>query len=908
MKKNNSISLVDGSGFIFRAYYALPSLTNKNGIPVGAVMGFCNMLFKLLEEKKSNKIIVIFDTSRITFRNTIYQNYKANRGDPPEDLVPQFELIRKAVDAFSISRLELSGYEADDLIASYSKFFTKKGWDISIVSSDKDLMQLVNDQVHMLDPIKNKLIKRQEVIEKFGVPPERVIDVQSLAGDSVDNIPGAPGIGLKTGALLINEYGSLENLLLNYTKIKQNKRRESIENNLDAIKISKKLVTLKDDIKLNIDSSKISDCEINNKKLVPFLEEHGFNALKSRLLKKTDNISKDEKLLTKTKSKYFTIQDEKSLNSFVKKILKTDVISIDTETSSVKPLEAKLIGISISYKIGEAFYIPINHNMKDKKKQLNLSLLVKKLNPLLSNPSLLKVGQNIKYDLQILKNNGFGKIYPIDDTMLMSYTLSAGLHNHNLDFLSKKYFSYNKVSYKEIVGTGKKEIGFSEVDLEKASFYACEDADITLKLWHSIRKLLIKEKLISVYEFIEKPLIEIIADMENNGIKVHKNNLQTLSENFSKQLVKLQDKIFSYCGNEFNINSTKQLGDILFNKLKIPGAKKNKSGGFSTNSEVLEALAEQKYEIASLVLSWREISKLKNTYTESLTNNIFSKTNRVHTTFQMTGAQTGRFSSTDPNLQNIPVKSKNGKEIRKAFVPEEGHKLVCFDYSQIELRLLAEIAQIEQLRKAFNQGLDIHKLTASQIFNTEVSKVNDDQRRNAKAINFGIIYGLSAFGLSKQLNISRTDAKKYIEAYFLKYPGIQLYMEKMKSFVSEHGYVKTLFGRKININGYKDKNPMVRNYAHRQAINAPIQGAAADIIKRAMIKYKKIAKENEFKNTKLLLQVHDELIFEIKNDSLLPLAIDKISNLMTNAHLPVVSFNTPIVVSVGQGKNWDDAH
>ncbi len=908
MKKNNSISLVDGSGFIFRAYYALPSLTNKNGIPVGAVMGFCNMLFKLLEEKKSDKIIVIFDTARKTFRNAIYKDYKANRGEPPEDLIPQFELIREAVDAFSLSRLELAGYEADDLIASYSNFFTKKGWDISIVSSDKDLMQLVDDQVHMLDPIKNKLIKRQEVIEKFGVPPEKVIDVQSLAGDSVDNIPGAPGIGLKTGALLINEYGSLENLLLNYSNIKQNKRRESIEQNLDEIKISKKLVTLKTDIELNIDVDNISDCQINVEKLIPFVEEHGFNVLKGRLLKKTASISSHQKLYNTDKTKYLTIQDERSLDAVIKKILKADVISLDTETNSIKPLDADLVGISISYNIGEAFYIPINHNIKDKRKQLPISLLIKKLNPLLSNPSLLKVGQNIKYDLQVLKNNGFGKVYPIDDTMLMSYTLSAGLHNHNLDFLSEKYFNYKKISYKEIVGTGKKEINFSAVDIDKASFYACEDADITLKLWHSIRELLIKERLISVYECIEKPLIEIIAEMENNGIIVKREKLILLSENFSKQLTKLQYEIFSCSDSEFNINSTKQLGEIIFNKLKIPGAKKNKSGGFSTNSEVLETLAEQGYEIASLVLSWREISKLKNTYTESLTSNISKKTNRVHTTFQMAGAQTGRFSSTDPNLQNIPIKSKNGKEIRKAFVSKDSYKLVCFDYSQIELRLLAEIAKIEKLRKAFDQNIDIHKLTASQIFNTEVSKVNDEQRRNAKAINFGIIYGLSAFGLSKQLNISRTDAKQYIESYFIQYPGIQLYMQKMKSYVSEHGYVKTLFGRRININGYKDKNPMVRNYAHRQAINAPIQGAAADIIKRAMIKYKKIANKEVFKNTKLLLQVHDELIFEIKDDSFLPLAIEKISNLMTNAHLPVVTFNTPIVVSVGQGDNWDDAH
>ncbi len=907
MNKNNSISLIDGSGFIFRAYYALPSLTNKNGVPIGAVMGFCNMLYKLLEDKKYSKVVVIFDTARKTFRNSIYEPYKANRGEPPEDLIPQFELIRRAVDAFNVSRLELSGYEADDLIASYSKFFTKKGWEVSIISSDKDLMQLINDHVHMVDPIKNKLIKKKEVIEKFGVVPEKVIDVQSLAGDSIDNIPGAPGIGLKTGALLINEYGNLENLLLNFSKIKQNKRREAIANNLDAIKISKQLVTLKDDIKLDIDINQISGCEINIKKLIPFLDEHGLNNLKTRIINKSDNNLDFKKNDIQKKSNYHIIYDEKSLENFIHKISEKNIISLDTETSSLKAIEAQLIGISISYEIGEAFYIPIKHK-NNEKKQLNLNLIIKKLDPILSNPSILKVGQNIKYDLQILENNGFGIIYPLEDTMLMSYTLSAGLHNHNLDYLSEKYLSYKKISYKEIVGIGKKEISFSEVEISKASFYACEDADITLKIWHIMKDLLIKEKLVSVYEYIEKPLIKVVANMEKNGIKVHKEKLELLSNSFSEQLDKLQKKIFFLAKSNFNINSTKQLGEVIFNKLQIPGGKKNKSGGFSTNSEVLESLSKQGFEIASLILDWREISKLKSTYTISLTNNIFLKTKRVHSTFQMTGAQTGRLSSTDPNLQNIPIKSKNGKEIRKAFVADTGNKLVCFDYSQIELRLLAEIANIAKLKKAFLEGLDIHKLTASQIFNVEVSKITNDQRRNAKAINFGIIYGLSAFGLSKQLNISRTDAKKYIAAYFLQYPGIQLYMEKMKAYVSDNGYVKTLFGRKINISGYKDKNPMVRNYAHRQAINAPIQGAAADIIKRAMIKYYKISKEKEFENTRLLLQVHDELIFEIKNDSNYPKAINKITNLMSNAHLPVISFNIPIEVSVGQGNNWDEAH
>lgn len=908
MSKNNSISLVDGSGFIFRAYYALPALTNKNGIPVGAVMGFCNMLFKLLEEKKTDKVIVIFDTARKTFRNTIYKPYKANRGAPPEDLIPQFELIRKAVDAFNISRIELAGYEADDLIATYSNYFEKKGWKVSIISSDKDLMQLVNNNIHMIDPIKNKIISNKEVIEKFGVPPEKVIDVQSLAGDSIDNIPGAPGIGIKTGAQLINQFNSLENLLLNYSDIKQNKRRESIEKNIEAIKISKKLVSLKNNIKLHIEIDKISECKINIENLIPFLDENGFNNLKLRALKKVNNTISHHAGKEIKKSKYKTIQNEKDLLSYLELVNVSNVLAIDTETNSLKAIDAKLIGISLSCNSEQAFYIPINHINQEDEKQLSLKFVITHLNPILSNSSILKIGQNIKYDLQVLKNNGFGEVFPIEDTMLMSYTLSAGLHNHNLDYLSQKYLNYNKASYRDIVGTGKKEITFAEVDIKKAKDYACEDADVTLKIWKIIKSLLIKDKLISVYEYIERPLIKVIVKMETNGIKINKVKLVNLSKNFSQQLEKLQDQIFSIADISFNINSTKQLGEILFNKLELPGGKKSKSGAFSTNSEVLEILSGQGFQIASLILDWREISKLRNTYTASLTNSISNNTKRIHTTFQMTGAQTGRLSSTDPNLQNIPIKSKNGKEIRKAFVANDGYKLVCFDYSQIELRLLAEIAGIGKLREAFLKGIDIHRLTASQIFNLEIEKISDDQRRNAKAINFGIIYGLSAFGLSKQLNISRTDAKNYIDAYFLQYPGIQKYMDKMKSYVFEKGYVNTLFGRRININGYKDKNPMVRNYAHRQAINAPIQGTAADMIKRAMIKYYKASKGKEFENTNLVLQVHDELIFEIKNDAKLPLAIQKISDIMSKAHLPVISFNTPIEVSIGKGDNWDEAH
>ncbi|OUV83225.1 MAG: DNA polymerase I [Rickettsiales bacterium TMED131] len=908
MKKNNSISLIDGSGFIFRAYYALPALTNKDGVPVGAVMGFCNMLYKLLEEKKTEKIIVIFDTARKTFRNTIYKSYKANRGEPPEDLIPQFSLIRDAVDAFNISRKELAGYEADDLIATYSKFFTNKGWEVSIISSDKDLMQLVKENVYMVDPIKNKVITKDEVKDKFGVPPAKVIDVQSLAGDSIDNIPGAPGIGIKTGAQLINQFQSLENLLLNYSDIKQNKRREAIEKNIEAIRISKKLVTLKDDISINIDIDKISDCQIVEDKLIPFLEKNGFNNLKKRIENKEQNKIFFPAEQTFVQSKYQSIQCERDLQDFLDIAINSDKLVIDTETDSLKAMDAKLVGISLAYNEEQAFYIPINHTKTDNQKQLDLNFVINKLNPLLSNSSILKIGQNIKFDLHVLKNNGFGPVYPLDDTMLMSYTLSAGLHNHNLDYLAEKYLGYKKVTYKSIVGTGKKEINFADVEIIEATKYACEDVDVTLKVWINIKNLLAKNKLLKVYEYIERPLIKTIVIMEENGITINKEKLKKLSNSFSKQIEKLQNKIFILTKSEFNINSTKQLGEILFNKLKLPGEKKNKSGTFSTNSEILELLAEQGYKIASLVLEYREISKLKSTYTESLINNISKKTNRIHTTFQMAGAQTGRLSSTDPNLQNIPIKSQNGKEIRKTFVAKKGYKLVCFDYSQIELRLLAEMASIDKLRDAFFKGFDIHKLTASQIFNISVNEVSENQRRDAKAINFGIIYGLSAFGLSKQIGISRQDAKKYIDAYFFQYPGIEKYMENMKSYVFEKGYVKTLFGRKINIKGYKDKNSMVRNYANRQAINAPIQGTAADMIKRAMIKYHKISNDKIFNDTKLLLQVHDELIFEIKNDSNLPLAINKITKLMANANLPIINFSTPIEVSLGKGDNWDEAH
>jgi len=907
MVKRKKISLIDGSGFIFRAYYALPPLTSKNGTPVGAVLGFCNMLLKLIQVKESDKLVVIFDSAKKTFRNKIYSDYKANRGIAPEDLIPQFQIIREAVDAFDITRVELEGYEADDLIATYAKHFDEKNWSVEIVSSDKDLMQLVNKNIYMRDPIKNKIIKENEVFEKFGVYPEKVIDVQSLAGDSIDNIPGAPGIGIKTAALLVNQFGSLQNILDGFKKIKQNKRREAIEFNLDNIVISKKLVELKKDVTVEINIDKISSSTFDSKMLIKFFEKYNFDNLKTKITN-SEVLESIENKKKNIEVSYQTILKKEELIDVVKKIVESGYVAIDTETNSIKPFGSDLIGISLSWNLGKACYIPILHSSLNKDLvQLKRETVASILNPILEDTSILKIGQNIKFDKIVLFCNGFTKINTVDDTMLMSYTLFAGLHNHNLDLLSKIYLGFDKIKYKDIIGTGKKEISFSEVSIKKATNYSCEDADYTLRLWKQLRKRLIENKLMSVYYNIEKPLIDVISDMEIEGIKVDKYNLKNLSKEFKEDIIKLQKEIYLLSNKEFNINSPKQLGDILFVNMKLPYKKKNKSGGFSTNSEVLEQLSDEGIKIAKLILKWREINKLKNTYTDSLILSINKNTERIHTTFQMAGAQTGRLSSTDPNLQNIPIKTENGRKIRKSFVALEGSNLMCFDYSQIELRLLAQIANILSLKKAFLNKTDIHKLTASQILDIPIHEVTPEERRNAKAINFGIIYGLSAFGLAKQIGVSRSDAKKYIEEYFIMYPGIKEYMEKVKLNLGKSGYVKTLFGRKINIKDYNSKNPMIRNYALRQAINAPIQGTAADIIKRAMIKLYKHEDRKKFYKTKLLLQVHDELVFETTEKN-----IDEtknfIINIMMYAHEPIIKLDIPLEVSFGIGKNWQVAH
>lgn len=923
--KKKSLTLVDGSGFIFRAYYALPPLTRKDGTPINAVMGYCNMVWRLIAETKTDSLAVIFDTASKTFRNDIYSDYKANRSEAPEDLVPQFSLIREATEAFNIPYIELKGYEADDIIATYATQAYKAGWDVEIISSDKDLMQLVKDNVKMIDPMKMIDIGREEVFKKFGVYPEKVIDVQALAGDSTDNIPGIPGIGIKTAAELINEYGDLDSLLKRAGEIKQPKRRENLINYADLAKISMKLVTLSDDIKNIEDFHNFKRQDIDLHKLKTFLLEQGFNSLIGRLPNEDGfDISRsayvalsrnNEEIQTKPdiKNDYKLIIDEKELNIWLKSIYSKGIVSLDTETTSVDAVSAELVGISLATEPGKAIYIPLNHKSKEggliaeKINQLDIKLVLSLLKPVLEDPSIIKIGQNIKYDMTILFNAGDINIYPIHDTMLMSFALDAGKHyGHGMDALSKTHLNISPISYSEVTGKGKDQVTFDYVSLDKALEYAAQDADITLRLYNFLNDRLIKEKMVSLYETIERPLPNVIANMERNGVGIDSDYLKNLSNIFIAKMKPIQKKIFELSGEEFNISSPKQLAEILYNKLGLKGGKKGKSGLYSTSAAVLEKLSHDGNEICQLILNWRGLQKLKSTYSDALVEQINPKTRRVHTHFQMTGAMTGRFSSSNPNLQNIPIKTEDGRAIRRAFIAQKEKKIVACDYSQIELRLLAEVANIEPLIEAFKKNIDIHALTASQVFMVNTSEVTNEMRRNAKTINFGIIYGQSAFGLAKQLNISRTEAKEYIELYFKQYPGIKKYMENTQDFARKNGYVETVYGRRCYIPSINDKNPMIRAGAERQAINAPLQGAAADIIKRSMRDFPKILIKEEI-NAKLILQVHDELIFECSSTD-----VDKLILLvkykMINAAKPGFRMQVPLEVEIGVGDNWDEAH
>ena len=951
IKKGDHVYLVDGSTYIFRAYHALPPLSRSDGLPVGAVSGFCNMLYKLLLDTqrgdKPSHLAVILDHSGKSFRNEIYADYKANRPPPPEDLVPQFPLIRDAVRAFNVACVEMQNFEADDLIATYATQCASKGAKVSIVSSDKDLMQLVGDDIEMLDTMKNRHIGPDQVVEKFGVGPDKVIDVQALAGDSVDNVPGVPGIGVKTAAQLIHEYGDLETLLDRADEIKQPKRREKLIENRELALISRELVTLKTDVPVDISAETFAVADLQSEQVLPFLLEMEFSTLTKRIASKLDvddldafqpkdkpksaKVKKAAETAPKRKSKknevlgpdvfapidagaYECVRTQKDLDRWIEKAVGARMVAVDTETTSLDAMRADLVGISLSVEPGKACYIPLAHRpgdglalegTDDLGEQLAKDQVIAKLKPLFEDPSVLKVGQNIKYDYIILANEGI-RLNPIDDTMLLSYALDAGLHGHGMDALSELFLGHKPIAFKDITGTGKKQITFDLVPIDKATEYAAEDADITWRLHHVLKPRLSQDRRTTVYETLERPLAPVLAEMEMHGIKADPAVLAKLSNDFASRMAELETSAHDQAGEAFNLGSPKQLGEILFEKMSLPGAKKTKTGAFATGAEVLEDLAAQGHELPKTILDWRQLSKLKSTYTDNLIDAINPKTKRIHTSFSLAATSTGRLSSNDPNLQNIPIRTEEGRKIRTAFVAEKGHKLISADYSQIELRILAHIADIDALKTAFAEGLDIHAMTASEIFGVPIEGMDPMVRRKAKAINFGIIYGISAFGLARQLAIPRGEAQSYIESYFERFPGIRDYMDSTKSFCRDNGYVETLFGRRVHFPDVKSKNPAHRAFVDRAAINAPIQGTAADIIRRAMIRMPAALETAKLK-AKMLLQVHDELIFEVPTKEV-GKTCKTVSEIMAQAASPALELEVPLIVEAGDGDTWAAAH
>jgi DNA polymerase-1 len=929
--------LVDGSGFIFRAFYALPPLTNPQGVPVGAVLGFTNMLVKLLSDLHAPYLAVIFDAARSNFRNDIYAEYKANRDETPEDLKPQFGLIRQATEAFDIPYMELEGYEADDLIATYARLAKEKGLRVTIVSSDKDLMQLVDDNVRMYDPMKSAFVGPEQVKEKFGVEPNRVIDVQALAGDSVDNVPGVPGIGIKTAAQLINEYGDLENLLANAENIKQNARRQKLIDHAEDARISYKLVRLDDNVPgiLPVEDLRAHRPEIAT--VGEFLAAQGFKSVVSRL-SAAGFMSGDEAKAVNNQSsasaanentvreagakiemppisdnKYVLINDEETLISWCERAREKGVLAIDTETTSLTPMKAELVGISLAIDVGEAAYIPLGHSSgaqgdllaapseSETVPQLSYADTFKHLKSVLEDDAIIKIGHNMKYDWQMLAQHDV-KMTPVDDTMLMSYVLDGTEFSNAMDEISQRLFDHKPIAYKDIVGSGKNQVTFDKVDIMTALDYAAEDADITLRFYEIFKPRLFAERKTSVYELIERPMIKIIAEMEMKGVKVDAKVLQELSRDFSVKIEGLEIEIYDLAGSSFNIGSPKQIGEVIFEQMGLKGSKKTKSGAWSTSVDVLEKLAADGHEIVEKILYWRQLSKLRSTYTEALQNEINPKTGRVHTSFSLAATSTGRLASSEPNLQNIPIRTEDGRKIRTAFIAEDGYKLMSVDYSQVELRLVAHIADIPALKKAFQDGKDIHAITASEVFDVPLEEMTSELRRSAKAINFGIIYGISAFGLSKQLDCPVGEAKRYIERYFARFPQLLEYMDGAKEEARAKGYVETLYGRKCVIGGAQDNNQARRAFADRQAINAPIQGAAADIMKLAMTRMSSAVTEAGL-DIKMLLQVHDELIFEVREDSL-----EQASALIRGVMEDVIELSVPLIAEAGQGDNWAQAH
>ena len=917
IKKTDHFYLIDGSGYIFRAYYALPPLSRKSdGLPTGAVNGFCNMLYKLLEDSRSddskNKpthFAVIFDSARKNFRNEIYKDYKANRSDAPEDLAPQFEYIRKSVEAFNVPSVEMLNYEADDLIATYTNQIIKKGAKVTIVSADKDLMQLVKPGVRLYDPMKSKVLGNNEVKEKFGVEPSKVIDVQALAGDSSDNVPGVPGIGIKTAAELINKYKTLDKLLENAHKIPQKKRRETIIENKNKAILSRKLVILKDDVPVKQKLETFDLKKIEKQKLYDFLRDMEFNRLLSQVISqygdsiedKMEKVNKSEKFDLK---KYQTILKVSELETWIKKIEEKGIVAVDTETNSLNPNEANLVGISLCLAPSKACYIPLEHYSE---KILEKKIVLEKLKKILEDKSIKKIGQNIKFDYIIFLRNKI-KLNSIEDTMLMSYVLDAGRHRHNMDNLSEIHLNHKTISFKDVAGSGKKQITFEKVPIKLATQYAAEDADVTFRLYETFKDRLDKEKLLKIYELFEKPMINLLSKMEMDGIKINSSFLNKLSLKFNEKIKKLEKQIFSISKKEFNIGSPKQLGEVLYNELKIATLKKTKKGGFATSANVLEDLAFKGHKLPKFVLDWRQLTKLKNTYTDSLPEHINNDTKRVHTSFLLAATTTGRLASSEPNLQNIPIKTEDGREIRKAFIAENYHDLISADYNQIEMRILADIADVKELKKAFKNNEDIHSLTASQVFNIPLNKIDDEARRKAKAINFGIIYGISQYGLAKQISVSNQEAVEFLNSYFKKFPEIKDYMNTTISFCRKSGYVNNIFGRRCYITGINDKNYNVRNFQERAAINAPIQGSAADIMRLSMIKINNLFDKTSSYKTKMLLQIHDELVFESPKEEIeeiVPIIKKNMSSVSSSEHH---QFSIPLTVDINSGNNWGEAH
>ncbi|MFN3935979.1 MAG: DNA polymerase I [Gemmobacter sp.] len=930
--KGHHLHLIDGSAYIFRAYHALPPLTRKSdGLPIGAVAGFSNMIARYVENNTgadaATHVAVIFDHSSKTFRNELFPAYKANRPDPPEDLRPQFPLTREATRAFNLPCIEVEDYEADDIIATLARQAREAGGRVTIISSDKDLMQLVGNGVEMLDPMKNRRIGPEEVEEKFGVGPDRVVDVQALAGDSVDNIPGAPGIGIKTAALLIQEFGDLDTLLARAEEIPQPKRRQTLIENADQIRVSRDLVRLKDDTPLEVGLDDLEVRDPDPEALMDFLARMEFRTLTRRLAERLKidpppiaaaPVSQPDSPAPEPPPKvpfdhsaYVCIRDTEMLADWVAAIADQGLVAIDTETTSLDEMRAELVGISLALAPGRAAYLPLGHRTGSgdlfgaaalAEGQIDLDAALDLLRPVLEDPAVLKIGQNVKYDAKILARHGI-RMAPIDDTMLISYALHAGLHGHGMDELSDRYLGHVPIPIKSLLGSGKGQITFDKVSIDEATRYAAEDADITLRLWQRLKPDLHRNRVTTVYETLERPLVPVLAAMEMAGVLVDRDTLSRMSNAFAQKMAALEDEIHRLAGRSFNVGSPKQLGEILFDEMGLPGGQKGKTGAWSTPAEVLEDLAAEGHELPARVLDWRQLSKLKSTYTDALQDHINPETGRVHTSYSITGAVTGRLASTDPNLQNIPVRTEEGRRIREAFVAPPGKVLVSLDYSQIELRILAHIAGIPALKEAFRDGQDIHAMTASEMFGVPIDGMDPMIRRQAKAINFGVIYGISGFGLARNLRIPRAEAQGFIDRYFERFPGIRAYMDDTIAFAQKHGRVETLFGRRIHTPEINAKGPGA-GFARRAAINAPIQGTAADIIRRAMVRLPPALSGLE---ATMLLQVHDELLFEVDADSI-DETVARVREVMEHAAEPAVKLDVPLVVDAGHGPNWAVAH